>query len=150
MAIVRHEANEGTRMFEPLDRGLFDWPLRSMEMWRHLLRDDDMIKVEEFTDGNELVIRAELPGVDPGRDVQVSITDGDLTIRAERRQEHTTEDRQMRRSEIRYGSFSRTIPLPPDTRESDIKASYRDGLLEVRAPLEEHVSKSSSIPIERR
>jgi HSP20 family protein len=149
MAIVRHDAGEGTRMFEPLDRGLFDWPLRSMEMWRHLLRDDDMIKVEEFTDDNELVIRAELPGVDPERDVRVSITDGDLTIRAERRQEHTTEDRQIRRSEIRYGSFARTIPLPPGTRESDIKASYKDGVLEVRAPLEERESKSSAIPIQR-
>jgi HSP20 family protein len=149
MAIVRHDPAEGTRLFDPLDRGLFDWPLRSMEMWRHLLQDDDMIKVEEYMDGNELVVRAELAGVDPERDVQVSITDGALTIRAERRQDSSSEDRRMRRAEIRYGSFSRTLPLPPGAKESDITARYKDGVLEVRAPLHESASKTSAVPIQR-
>jgi len=136
-------------MVEPAERGLFDWPLRSMEMWRHLLQDDDTIKLEEFTDGDKLVVRAELPGVDPERDVQVSIVDGALHIRAERRQQHTVEDRHMRRSELRYGSFSRTIALPAGTKESDIKATYKDGLLEVRFPIEDREQTTSAIPIER-
>jgi HSP20 family protein len=149
MAIVRHDGNEGTRLLEPLERGFFDWPLRAMEMRRHFLEDDDTIKVEEFTDGNQLVVRAELPGVDPDRDVQVSIVDGALCIRAERRQENTVEERHMRRSELRYGSFSRTIALPPGTKEIDIQASYKDGLLEVRAPIEDRETTSSPIPIKR-
>lgn len=149
MALLRHDGLDATRGLEPFDRGLFDWPQRSMEMWRHLLGDDDTIKVEEFTDGNQLVVRAELPGVDPDRDVDISIVDGSLRIRAERRQETTSEDRQMRRSELRYGSFSRVIALPRGTKESDIKATYKDGLLEVRVPVEERPASRSSIPIER-
>ncbi len=149
MALARYEGIESPRLLEPMERGFFDWPLRSMEMWRHFLEDDDTIKVEEFTDGNQLVVRAELPGVDPDRDVQVQIVDGALSIRAERRQQNTTEERHMRRSELRYGSFSRTIALPPGTKESDIKANYKDGLLEVRIPIAERVTKSSSIPIKR-
>ncbi len=149
MALIRHDGGEGARAVEPFDRGFFDWPQRSMEMWRHLLGDEDMLKVEEFTDGDQLVVRAELPGVDPGRDVDISLVDGALRIRAERRQETTTKERHVRRSELRYGSFSRTIALPPGTVESDIKATYKDGLLEVRAPIDDQVSKPTSIPIER-
>jgi HSP20 family protein len=150
MALVRHDGGEGTRMLEPLERGLFDWPVRSMEMWRHLLQDEDTIKVEEFIDGDQLVVRAELPGVDSERDIQVSIEDGALHIRAERRQERDVEERHMRRSELRYGSFSRTIALPTGTKESDIKAKYKDGILEVRAPIEDRASsKRSAIPVQR-
>jgi HSP20 family protein len=72
-----------------------------------------------------------------------------LHIRAERREERNSEKRHMRRSELRYGSFSRMIALPPGTKESDIKASYKDGLLEVRAPVEDRSTKRSSIPIVR-
>jgi HSP20 family protein len=149
MALLRHEGSEGTRQIEPFERSIFDWPARSMEMWRHLLESDDSIRVEEFTDGDELVVRAEMPGVDPEHDVEVSIVDGALNIRAERRQERTVDDRHVRRSELRYGSFSRTIALPAGTKESDIKATYKDGILEVRAPIERHPMKSSSIPISR-
>ncbi len=94
-------------------------------------------------------MRAELPGVDPERDVDVSIVDGSLVIRAERRQETTSEERRMRRSELRYGSFSRVIALPPGTKESDIEATYKDGLLEVRVPVEDRKSKRSSVLIKR-
>jgi HSP20 family protein len=148
MTLMRHDGNERTSQLEPLHRGLFDWPLGTLETWRRLL-DDDTIKVEEFMDGSELVVRAELPGVDPDRDIEVSIVDGALSIRAERRQEHTVEERNMRRSELRYGSFSRTVALPPGAKESDVKATYKDGLLEVRTPIENRNTTSSSIPIER-
>jgi HSP20 family protein len=52
-------------------------------------------------------------------------------------------------SEIRYGSFARVLPLPASADESDIKASYVDGILEVRAPLDQERSKRSRIPISR-
>jgi HSP20 family protein len=149
MTLMRHDGNEKTSLLEPFHNGLFDWPLHPFEIWRHVI-DEDTIKVEEFMDGNELVVRAELPGVDPDRDVEVSIVDGALCIRAERRQEHMIEERNMRRSELRYGSFSRTVALPPGARESDVKATYKDGLLEVRTPIENRNASSSSIPIERR
>ncbi|MEC5180669.1 Hsp20/alpha crystallin family protein [Arthrobacter sp. CG_A4] len=92
------------------------------------------IKVEQFVDGSTLVVRAEVPGIDPDRDVDVSVSEGMLHIRAERAEQ--TEDRSKTgyRSEFRYGSFTRSIALPPGAREEDITAIYKDGVLEVRAP----------------
>jgi HSP20 family protein len=132
----------------PFDRGLLDLPFRPFGPWRRLLEEED-VKVEEFTEEGELVVRAELPGVDPEKDVDISIVDGNLCIRAERRHEEKVERRNYRRTEIRYGSFSRTLPLPANTKESDINASYKDGILEVRAPIDEAASKPSKIPISR-
>src|SRR5437868_1067780 len=123
-----------TSVLDPLERGLFDWPLHPFDMFRRLV-DEDVIKVDEFMDGDELVVRAELPGIDPDRDVDVSIVDGALCIRAERRQEQKSETAKMRRSELRYGSFSRSLPLPANAKEDDIKARYHDGILEVRTPV---------------
>lgn len=132
---------------QPLGRDLADWWGRPLESWRRLF-DEGTLNVEEFVEGDKVIVRAELPGVDPDRDVDISIVDGNLRIRAERRQEQEVEDRNYRRSEIRYGSFSRSLPLPPGTKDDDIKASYRDGILEVRAPVETS-TQPSRIPIEK-
>ena len=134
---------------QPFDRGFFDlldWPFRPTETWQRLL-GEDQVKVEEYTDNGQLVVRAELPGVDPDRDVDISIENGHLCIRAERRQESTSKERDYRRSEIRYGSFSRVLPLPANAKESDIKATYKDGILEVRTPLGSGEKKRSKIAI---
>ena len=141
--------DQGTGALEPFERGFFDWPLRHpFETFRRFL-DEDMIKVDEFMQGDELVVRAELPGVDPERDVDISIVDGALCIRAERRQEEKMESGNVRRSELRYGTFSRTLPLPSNAKEDDIKARYHDGILEVRAPVAHNGEKRSKVPIER-
>lgn len=96
-------------------------------------------RVEEFQDGNTMVIRAELPGIDPDRDVELTVADDELHLRAERRERSEHKDKGSYRSEFRYGSFSRTLPLPPGCRDEDISAAYRDGVLEVRVPVAEHV-----------
>jgi len=134
---------------EPFERGLFDWPLRHpFETFRRFV-DEGMIKVDEFMEGDELVVRADLPGVDPERDVDISIVDGALCIRAERRQEEKVASGNVRRSELRYGTFSRTLPLPSNAKEGDIKARYRDGILEVRAPVAQNGDTRSKVPVER-
>lgn len=133
---------------QPFGRDLAELWSRPFESWRRLF-DEGQVSVEEFVEGNQLVVRAELPGVDPDRDVDISIVDSNLRIRAERRQEEKVQDRNYRRSEIRYGSFSRTLPLPAGTKEDDISATYRDGILEVRAPIEEGRQGPSRIPIQK-
>lgn len=95
------------------------------------------IKVEQFQDGSTLVVRAEVPGIDPDRDVDVSVSDGMLHIRAEREEKSEHKSKAGYRSEFRYGSFSRSIALPAGAREEDITATYKDGVLEVRAPAPE-------------
>lgn len=95
------------------------------------------IRVEQFLDGNTLVVRAEVPGIDPDKDVDVSVADGVLHIKAEREEKTEYKGKSGYRSEFRYGSFSRSVSLPPGAREEDVKATYKDGVLEVRAPAPE-------------
>ena len=65
------------------------------------------IRVEEFVDDKTLVVRAELPGVDPDKDVEITIDNGYLRIHAERQEKEEHKDKGRFRSEFRYGSFSR-------------------------------------------
>jgi len=92
------------------------------------------IKVEQFQDGSTLVVRAEIPGIDPDKDVDVSVSGGMLHIKAEREERTEHKEKDGYRSEFRYGSFQRSIALPAGAKEEDITASYKDGVLEVRAP----------------
>jgi HSP20 family protein len=85
------------------------------------------IKVEEYIEGDHYMVRAELAGIDPDKDVEVTVGSGYLTIRAERSDK--TEGKH--RSEFRYGSFSRTLALPANADEDEITASYRDGILTI-------------------
>jgi HSP20 family protein len=111
--------------------------------------DAETLSVEEFMDNRDLVIRAQLPGLDPERDVDVSVDNGVLRIRAERRHEHTEQQGETCRSEFSYGVFYRAIPLPPDAREDELTATYNDGILEVRVPTSEEGERSSKVPIRR-
>jgi HSP20 family protein len=120
----------------------FDWP----EPFKDLFEDTTM-KVEEFEDDGHLVVRAEMPGIDPDEDVEITVSDGMLHLRAERRVESTTEDKKGYRSEFRYGSFSRSLRLPAGATEDDVTASYDDGILEVRVPIDRAEAKSKKIPI---
>src|SRR6266542_6379855 len=104
------------------------------------------IGVEEFTEGDTLVIRAELPGIDPAKDLELTIDDGVLHIRAERRQETKLDDKQGYRSELRYGVFTRSLPLPAGADGKDIDASYTAGILEIRVPVQDKKA-ATKIPV---
>lgn len=92
-------------------------------------------KVEECHDGSSIVVRAELPGVDPDKDIRVNVMGGALVISAERSESHESTEHHVHRSEFRYGSFTRSIELPPGVDESKLTATYKDGILEVRVAL---------------
>ena len=108
-------------------------------------------RVEEFQDGNTVVIRAELPGIDPEKDVELTVVDDTLRLKAQKREQTEHRDKRSYRSEIRYGSFARTLPLPEGTKEEDISASYTDGVLEVRAPVRDQALQQAArkIPVSR-
>jgi len=101
-----------------------------------LTRDFPM-RIEEFSEDGHLVIRAELPGIDPDKDVQVTVDEGLLTISGERRSETQSDEKGRHFTEMQYGSFMRTIPLPEGAGDKDVTASYRNGILEVRVPMAE-------------
>ena len=103
----------------------------------HLIRLED-----EMHDGHYL-LRAELPGIDPDKDVDITVRDGQLTIKAERTEKKETKGR----SEFSYGSFVRSVTLPAGAKDEDIKATYDKGILTVdvavpeqAAPAEKHVA----------
>lgn len=122
------------------------------ESWQQFL-DSEAIKVEERRDGDAMVVRAELPGIDPDRDVEVTVDDGMLRIHAERKQHTETtnsdSDAEHYRSEFRYGTFTRMLPLPSGATEDDVTATYRDGILEIRVPTATEVPAPRTIPVER-
>ena len=152
MTLVKHDSPKTQlpiRHFDVLDRFFDDWP--SFIRRPVMLFSDNIIepmRVEQFTEDHTLVVRAEVPGVDPDKDVRVSIVDDMLHIEVERREEEKSQDRGYTLRELRYGSFSRDITLPRGVKESDVVADYRDGILEVRVSMpksEEHEPKK--IPI---
>ena len=145
MALVRKEGHP-----DVFDRFFGRWPERfgrPLMVWP----DDmaDLLKVEEYREDGTLVVRAEMAGIDPEKDVEITVRDGMLHIEAERRQEERTEEKDYHRRELRYGSFTRDIPWPEGSLEEDVKASYKDGILEIRIPLPkpEAAKPATRIPV---
>ena len=103
------------------------------------------VRVEDYVDEGAYVVRAEMPGIDPEKDVEVTV-DGDvLTIRGERR----AETKERGHQEFHYGSFARSLRLPSNAKSGEISASYDDGVLELRVPLGEDQTKARVIPVQR-
>ncbi len=86
------------------------------------------IRVEDYTEDGHYVVRAELAGIDPDKDLEVSVGAGFLSIRAAR----SSHIEGKHRSEFRYGSFSRTLELPAGADADDVAAEYADGILTVK------------------
>jgi HSP20 family molecular chaperone IbpA len=102
-----------------------------------------MLRIEEALTDQEYTLRAEMPGMDPDKDVQVTFADGMLTIRAERREEQKT----AHHSEFRYGALRRTLRLPANADTEKITAGYEKGILTVTVPLTAPAPAGKQIPI---
>ena len=128
----REPRGEAADVFGRFDRMFEEWArMMPFPRWREA---EELIRVEEFRDDGTLVIRADLPGIDPDSDVELTVSHGMLHIQAERRQEEKREEKGYVRRELRYGSLSRSLPLPEGVTEADITATYKDGVLEIRIP----------------
>lgn len=103
-------------------------------------------RIEDEMQENAYVLRAELPGIDPDKDVEISLAEGMLTVAAERREQTAG----TRRSEFRYGTMSRTISLPAGADEEHITARYADGILEITIPIHKETAKARTIPVSRK
>jgi len=93
-------------------------------------------QVEVFEHGNQLIVRADLPGLTKD-DIDVDITDDSIVIRGERRQEKEENEEGYYRSERSYGSFYREIPLPEGVNANAANANFRNGVLEITMPAPE-------------
>ncbi len=103
-----------------------------------------LMRLEDEMKDGRYEIRAEIPGIDPAKDVDITVHDGELTIKAER-----TEKKEFNgRSEFSYGSFVRTVSLPTGANEDDVKATYDNGILTVSVGVSEPKSAEKHIEIQ--
>ena len=138
MTIVRWEPFRGllnlqermNRLFEESTRGLGrgqeeDW---AMGAWAPA--------VDIYEKGTDVVLKAELPGVDP-KDVDIRIENNVLTLRGERKFEEETKQENYHRVERSYGAFTRAFTLPSTVDTGNVKAEYKDGVLRITLPKRE-------------
>jgi HSP20 family protein len=132
-------------IFERYTRGL-SWPLkRGQEL---ISAGDWSPRVDISENDNEFEIRAEIPDVKK-EDVKVTVNKGVVTIQGERRQEKEEKGKKFHRVERHYGNFVRSFTLPDNIDEKKVKASYKDGILNLRIPkTAEAKAKSVEVKVE--
>ncbi|MEU6379830.1 Hsp20/alpha crystallin family protein [Streptomyces sp. NPDC046909] len=101
------------------------------------------IRVEEHLADGTYILRAELPGIDPAKDVEITVAEGVLTLRAERSEETT----EKHRTEFRYGTFARSVRLPAGAKGDEATAEYKDGVLTITVPVPEAKTGTRTIPV---
>lgn len=122
----------------------------SMEqMMQPMVSEDWWPKIDVYTENSDIVVKAEMPEVKT-EDINISLEEGQLTIQGKREREEKVEEQDYYRMERTYGSFMRSIPVPEGIKDSDIKATYHDGILEVKVKGAAKISeqKKKAIPIE--
>lgn len=121
-----------------------DWAGSPISTVHHLGGHAQTLPVEQYPDGSCYVVRLEIPGIDPSRDLTVTVEAGMLLVRGERRSVAP----EGCQSEFRYGSFARPVALPLGANVHDVSAAYHNGILTVRVGLEpEHQRSSTTIPV---
>jgi len=118
-------------MDQLFDGFLTDWPGRTSLLDRQLgsfMPDVDVKETEK-----EVRVTAELPGLDE-KEVEVTLTEGALTIKGEKREEQNEDKGDFHRSECRYGMFERTLQLPRGIDADKVKASFKKGVLKITLP----------------
>jgi HSP20 family protein len=103
--------------------------------------------MESCVEGDKFKVRVDLPGIDPAN-IDVKVSGGMLTVKGSRDLKGGSAKQDYFRREIRYGTFERSISLPDRIKAEDLKASYRDGVLELTAPMpQESTPKEVKIEI---
>jgi HSP20 family protein len=103
------------------------------------------VDVDVYEKKDEIVARAELPGMSKD-EINVNVTDHMLTIRGEKKKEEEVKDEDYYYSERSFGSFMRTVELPAEVQTDKAKASFKNGVLEIRLPKTEE-AKKKEIPV---
>ena len=102
--------------------------------------------VDIYETENDIVLKAELPGVDP-KDVEVRVEDSTLYMKGERKFEKEVKNENYHRVERSYGSFARSFSLPNSINAEKVKAEFKDGLLTLTLPKREE-AKPRAIKID--
>ena len=92
------------------------------------------VPAAELSETDDAVnLKLEVPGMN-AKDLDIQVTEDAVSIKGERKEETTTQENGTKRSEFRYGKFERVIPLPARIQNTDVKADYKDGILNLHLP----------------
>lgn len=121
------------RSFTPsrdlFDRFFNDWDLPSL-----FSSENELIPAFDIAENDkEFLVTAELPGID-AKDVEITISDGILSVKGEKKHEKEDKGEDYHRVERRFGSFNRSFRIPGKVESDKIDASYKDGVLKVLLP----------------
>jgi HSP20 family protein len=131
------------RMVEDFRRRPFPTLLRPERWWPAeagmLMR---MPAVDVYEEKDNVVIKAEIPGLSK-EDISVQVTDSTLTIKGEKKREEEVKEDDYYRCERSFGSFTRAVNLPCDVKADQVKASFKNGVIEVRMSKTEEAKKKT-------
>jgi HSP20 family protein len=143
-----------TRWERDMDRMMEDFFGRRIRPWwpERWFRTDELEvrapAIDLYEDKDDIVVKAELPGMDKNN-IEVNLTDNTLTIKGEKKKEEEVKEESYYRSERSYGAFIRTVELPKSVHGEKVKASFKNGILEVRVPkTEEAKAKEIKVKVE--
>ncbi len=128
------------RMFENFP--FFHWPrLRALESFRfpRELRLQAP-SLDMYEEEHDVVVKAEMPGMTKD-DIEITLSDSTLTLKGEKKKEEEVKEKDYYRCEREYGSFLRTVELPAEVKTDGVKATFKDGVLEIRLPKSEEAKK---------
>ena len=143
MSIVKREILDDLVTFRRQMDHLVDSFLGQGEF--NLKKGEWVPAIDEVETDNEILVKAELPGVEE-KDVSVTLIGNTLRIKGEKKSEKAEKGKHVHRMESYYGAFERTLPLPVSVDAEKIKADYNKGVLEIHLPKKPEL-KPKEIPV---
>ena len=98
--------------------------------------------VDVYEEKDDVVIKAEIPGLSK-EDISVQVTNSTLTIKGDKKREQEVKEDDYYRCERSFGSFTRAVALPCEVKADQVKASFKNGVLEIRMPKTEEAKKKA-------
>lgn len=126
-------------MFEDFFRRPFGRPFWS-DMPRIMEEIEPAPSVDIFEEGDNIVLKSEMPGMSKN-DIEINLTDDTITLSGEKKKEEKVEKKNFYRLERSFGSFKRAFALPMEVQSEKAKASFKDGVLEIKIPKSEEAKK---------
>jgi len=134
------------RPFRELERVMSAWESRFPRLFEGLEEEEIAPPVESYVKEGNLVVRADVPGLDP-KDIEISVLHDVLTIKGERKAEKEVKEKDYLRREVSYGAFERRMSLPEGAAADKIQATFKNGVVEVSIPLPKGI-EAKKIPLQ--
>lgn len=123
--------------------------LNTSELWQNNSQIVSVPAAEMEDTAEAILLKLELPGID-AKDLDIQVSEKAISIQGERKLETKSEENGVTRTEFRYGKFQRVIPLPARIQNTNVKADYKDGILNLTLPkLEDEKNKVVKVNVEQ-